>query len=231
MMNKESVIRQCPWFKGLPEDAFNTLCKAARLKHFERKKFLYRLGDRGEFVYGIVNGFVRIKISSIDGQEFAITEFSSNNWFGEFALTDEPARIFEAQVLDNSSIIELPKGIVESLAEKHSVIYQNLFLSQAKRTLQVSELMGGMLFYPLSARVAGRLVWFAQHEGQPVSNGILIDKKMSQQELAELTLGSRQRVNKILRYFEEIDILTLTSQRYLIKDMAALKVQTLLKDE
>jgi CRP-like cAMP-binding protein len=230
-MNFENVIKQCPWFNGAPDSAFETLIDAARLKHFDQKSYLYRLGEDGEFVYGVLSGFVRIKISSIVGQEFAITEFSSNSWLGEFTLTNEPARMFEAQVLDESSIIQIPKRIVKALAEEHSIIYQNLFLAQAKRTLQMCELLAGMLFYPLSARLAGRLQWFAQNYGVKTKAGIVIDKKMTQQELAELTRGSRQRVNKIVKEFEDEGILILTGQKYLVKNMLALKAKTILKSE
>jgi len=230
-MNYESFIRQCVWFNGAPDSVFDALIEAARLKSFDQKKYLYRLGEEGEFVYGVVSGFVRIKISSIHGQEFAITEFSCNSWLGEFTLTNQPARMFEAQVLDNSSIIQIPKRIVKTLAEEHSVIYQNLFLAQAEKTLQICELLGGMLFYPLSARLAGRLQWFAQTYGIQTDEGILIDKKMTQQELAELARGSRQRVNKIVKEFEDEGILILTGQKYLIKNMLALKAKTMLKNK
>jgi CRP/FNR family cyclic AMP-dependent transcriptional regulator len=59
----------------------------------------------------------------------------------------------------------------------------------------------------------------------------LIDKKMTQQELAELARGSRQRVNKIVKEFEDEDILILTGQKYLVKNMRALKAKTQLKNE
>jgi CRP/FNR family cyclic AMP-dependent transcriptional regulator len=189
------------------------------------------LGEEGEFVYGVLTGFVRIKISSIHGQEFAITEYSSNAWLGEFTLTNEPARMFEAQVLDDSSIIQIPKRVIKALADEHSVIYQNLFLEQAEKTLQMSELLGGMLFYPLSARIAGRLQWFAQNYGVQTQEGILINKKMTQRELAELVRGSRQRVNKIVKEFEDEGILLLVGQKYLVKNMQALNAKTLLQSE
>jgi CRP/FNR family cyclic AMP-dependent transcriptional regulator len=230
-MNFETVIRQCAWFNGLPNSAFETLIEAARIKHFKQKKYLYRLSEEGEFVYGVLTGFVRIKISSIYGQEFAITDFSCNSWLGEFTLTNQPAQMFEAQVLDNSSVIQIPKRVVKTLAEKHPVIYQNLFLAQADKTLQMCELLGGMLFYPLAARLAGRLQWFAQNYGIQTDEGILIDKKMTQQELAELARGSRQRVNKIVKEFEDEGILILTGQKYLVKNMLALKAKTQLKNK
>lgn len=227
-MNFESIIRQCVWLNGAPESAFESVIAAARVRQFEERTYLYRLGETGEFVYGVVTGFVRIKISSLTGQEFAITEFSRNDWLGEFALAEQPARMFEAQVLEGSAIIEIPKRLFKTLAAAHPSIYQNLFLDQCKRTMQMCELLSGMLFYPLGARVAGRLVWFAQHYGTETSDGILIQKKMSQQELADLTLGSRQKVNQILKQFEQEEILTLASKTFLVRDVKALKKKTLL---
>jgi CRP-like cAMP-binding protein len=223
MPNLEKMLRHCDWFRGVPDEAYDELVKAARIKHFDERKYLYRLGDKTESVYGVISGFVRIKISSVQGQEFAITEFSTDSWLGEFSLSDQPVRMFEAQVLENSSIIELPKRVVKSVAEKYPVIYKNLFLDQSDRTLKMCELLSGMLFYPLQARVAGRLLWFAQNYGKSVGGCVLIDKKMSQTELADLTLGSRQRINKIIKEFKDKDILSSQGQRYLVKDMQALK--------
>ncbi|MFQ3288436.1 MAG: CRP/FNR family cyclic AMP-dependent transcriptional regulator [Alteromonadaceae bacterium] len=225
----EQMIRHCNWFKGVPDEAYHELIKAARIKYFADKKYLYRLGDTTESVYGVISGFVRVKISSIEGQEFAITEFSTDSWLGEYLLSDQPVRMFEAQVLEKSSIIELPKWVVQSVAEKYPVVYKNLFLEQSDRTLEMCKLLSGMLFYPLKARLAGRLFWFAQHYGNDVDEGVFIDKKMSQSELADLTLGSRQRINKIIKEFEAKDILSTNGQRYLVKNMAALKSEIKIK--
>ena len=231
MSSIDLLIKSCAWFKGVPEEGIETLIKAARLKYFEHSKYLYRLAQESQSVYAVVSGFVRIKISSIQGQEFSITEFSANEWLGEFSLTNQPIQMFEAQVLENSSIIEIPKRVVESIADKYPIVYKNLFLFQTERTLKMSELLGGMLFYPLAARLAGRIVWFAHHYGKPQpsnSDHILINKKMSQQELADLTMGSRQRINKILKEWERDGIIEMQGKQYLVKNMAALrnKVQT-----
>ncbi|WP_211357833.1 Crp/Fnr family transcriptional regulator [Colwellia demingiae] len=225
------LINSSAWFEGVPEEGRDMLIKSARLKHYENKKYLYRLAQESDFVYAVVSGFVRIKISSIAGQEFSITEFSANEWFGEFSLTNQPAQMFEAQVLENSSIIEIPKRVVQTVADKYPIIYKNLFVFQANRTLKMSELLGGMLFYPLAARLAGRILWFAHHYGDENEAGILINKKMSQQELAELTMGSRQRINKTLKEWERAGILEIQGQQYFIKNIPALKEKTQMNNE
>ena len=210
---------------------------SARLKHYENKKYLYRLAQESDFVYAVVSGFVRIKISSLGGQEFSITEFSANEWLGEFSLTNQPTEMFEAQVLENSNIVEIPKRVVQAVADKYPIIYKNLFIFQTNRTLKMSELLGGMLFYPLAARLAGRFLWFANHYGNndevkiDHEAGVLIKKKISQQELADLTMGSRQRINKIIKEWERAGILIMQGQQYLIKDVSALKEKAQLKHE
>jgi CRP/FNR family cyclic AMP-dependent transcriptional regulator len=234
MSTTDLIIKTCDWFKDIPEAGIETLIKSARVKHYQHSKYLYRLTEESEFVYAVVSGFVRIKISSIQGQEFSITEFSTNEWLGEFSLTNQPIEMFEAQVLENSSIIEIPKRVVQTVADTYPIIYKNLFLFQAKRTLKMSELLGGMLFYPLAARLAGRLLWFAHHYGNNIESekaGVLIKKKISQQELAELTMGSRQRVNKIIKEWERAGILMMKGQQYLIKSIVALKEKTQLKND
>jgi CRP-like cAMP-binding protein len=231
MSSVDYLVKTCSWFEGVPKKGIETLIKAARLKHYENSQYLYRLAQNNDFVYAIVSGFVRIKISSIEGQEFSITEFSANEWLGEFSLTDQPVEMFEAQVLENSTIIEIPKRVIQAIAEQYPIVYKNLFLFQAQRTLKMSELLGGMLFYPLAARLAGRILWFAYHYGKEDEKGVLIQKKMSQQELADLTMGSRQRVNKILKEWERSDILIMKDKQYLVKKMAELKEKTELKSE
>jgi len=231
MSSTNLLINSCAWFNDVPVEGREVIIKSARLKHYENKKYLYRLAQESDFVYAVVSGFVRIKISSIAGQEFSITEFSANEWLGELSLTNQPTQMFEAQVLENSSIIEIPKRVIQSVAEKYPVIYKNLFIFQANRTLKMSELLGGMLFYPLAARLAGRILWFARHYGKETENGVLINKKMSQQELAELTMGSRQRINKTLKEWERAAILAIQGQQYFIKDIPALRAKTQIKND
>jgi CRP-like cAMP-binding protein len=225
MSGIELKIKNCGWLQGVPEAALAPLVKAARLKHYDCDQYLYRLGQKSDFVYGVVSGFVRIKINHVDGQVFSITEFSADEWLGELALTNQPSEMFEAQVLEDSHVIEIPKRVIETLAEQYPIIYKNLFHFQAERTTKMSALLGGMLFYPLAARLAGRILWFARHFGTADETGVWINKKMSQQELAELTMGSRQRINKILKQWERDGILQMHGQRYLIKDTGALKLK------
>ena len=68
MSSVNFLIRSCSWFEYVPEQGLKALIKSARLKHYKNSKYLYRLEQESEYVYCVVSGFVRIKISSIQGQ-------------------------------------------------------------------------------------------------------------------------------------------------------------------
>ena len=55
-------------------------------------------------------------------------------------------------------------------------------------------------------------------------------QELSQNDLAQLSLGSRQRINKILSEWRERGIVELEGSRYLIRDMSALVQETELHD-
>jgi CRP/FNR family transcriptional regulator, cyclic AMP receptor protein len=86
-------------------------------------------------------------------------------------------------------------------------------------------LLTGMAFYPLSARVAGRIVELAREQGNTVANGISLTSKLSQNDYAQMAVGSRQRVNKIFRDWEKDGLIEQQGDALLILDLEGLKRQ------
>jgi len=88
-----------------------------------------------------------------------------------------------------------------------------------------------MAFYPLRSRLAGRLLALIEEHGQQGAEGVLIDINMSQTDFAQLSLGSRQRINKILSEWRESGIIEVRTNHYVIRDLDALRAELELKDD
>ncbi len=104
-------------------------------------------------------------------------------------------------------------------------IYRNLFHDHVAGTRKLYNLLGGMLFYPLRARVASRLLSFADEFGVAEESGTRIDIKLTQNDLARLSLGSRQRVNKVLRAFTEQGLIETRDDRVVVRDRDGLAAE------
>ena len=83
---------------------------------------------------------------------------------------------------------------------------------------------------PLRSRLAGRFLALVEEHGQKGDDGVTIDMQLSQSDFAQLSLGSRQRINKILSEWREDGIIELQSNQYLIRDIEALRGEMELKD-
>jgi CRP/FNR family cyclic AMP-dependent transcriptional regulator len=75
---------------------------------------------------------------------------------------------------------------------------------------------------PLSARCAKMLLVLMEHHGVPQENGILVDLKLSQEELSQMLGRSRQSINQEIRRLEEMGIVETAYSRFVIRNVAAL---------
>jgi DNA-binding Lrp family transcriptional regulator len=66
------------------------------------------------------------------------------------------------------------------------------------------------------------LLVLMEHHGMPKDNGILIDLKLSQEELAQMLGRSRQSINQEIRKLEEMGILETAYSRFVIRNVPAL---------
>ena len=215
-------IEQCPWFADLPLDALNQLAASARWKSFEKESFLYTPGVHTSTLFCVLEGCVRIGITSAQGQEFAMVDLHDGAWIGETFLANDEVRVLDARVIEDALVLMLPKSTVLAVADRYPGMYKNLFLSHVNTTRGIYDILGGMLL-PLRARLAGRLLQLSRDHGIATDEGIRLNVKLSQKDFASLCVGSRQRVNKILREWSEQGIISFQSGTYLIRNLDLLQ--------
>jgi CRP/FNR family cyclic AMP-dependent transcriptional regulator len=137
---------------------------------------------------------------------------------GEACLKDDLGRAIGARTLTPSDILVIHRQALIEVVNDWPLLYRNLFLHQVITARALFELLGGMLFYPLHARVAGRLIALAHEHGQQIEEGMLIDIKVSQNDFARLAMGSRQRVNRIFRDWDKRGLVELRGDFLLIRN-------------
>jgi CRP-like cAMP-binding protein len=225
------IISRSPWFEDLPDKAYARLAEAARIRTYRKNSYLYTSGEVGTEVFCVLSGRIRLLLTSAIGQEYAVTDYESETWLGgEFLSgTNNPARL-DAQINETATVLTVPRSLILDLAKQHPQIFQRLFTDYMLRFSGVITLLQAMAFYPLRSRLAGWFLELIEHHGEKGDEGVYLDMHLSQNDFAQLSLGSRQRINKILSEWRERGIIELESNRYLIRDIEALRDETELKD-
>ena len=224
------AISRSPWFQGLPDSVHTTLTESAHVRTYRKNSYLYTIGEASNDVYCIASGRVRLLLSSAIGQEYAIRDLEPEAWLGEQFLASDLPTAIDARIIEPTSVITIPRGVVLAIGEQHPQMYKNIFVHHMTRSRGIYLLLVGMAFYPLRSRLAGRFLALVEEHGQKGDDGVTIDMQLSQSDFAQLSLGSRQRINKILSEWREDGIIELQSNQYLIRDIEALRGEMELKD-
>lgn len=222
-IDRQAIVARSPWFKGLPEQALKQLALSAQERHLGAGECIYRQGFPTTEVFCVVKGRVRVSLHSPNGHEFALIEREPDTWFGEPGLLNDEGRVLEASAINSVELLVIPREVVLEMGEQHPLMYKNLFHYNMQTLRTMHQLVGGILFYPLKARVAGRLLYLLDGHAQQTEEGLLLDIKVSQNDFARLALGSRQRVNKIFRDWNQRGLVETRNDYLLIRDRERLE--------
>lgn len=188
---------------------------------------IYTIGERTTEVFCLLSGHVRIFMQGRHSEQFAIHEIAPVFWIGDDSLTSDDKRGMEAQLIEGGDVLLLPRSAIFSVAEKYPIIYRNLYIEYARRTRASTQLLTDILFSSLRSRLAGRLLELAQDRGTETEEGILLDFQVNQNDLARMCMGSRGRVNKIMREWVEAGIIATCGDKYSIIKIDSLREEVL----
>ena len=227
-MDKDQLrkfIADSVWFTGAPANVLGKLADAVSIKHYSANSFIWTTGEITTDIYGVISGRLRISLAGEMGQEVALIDWEHGAWLGGQSLCDEEPNRLEVRVLEPSELLVIPRRVVLEVGDEWPVLYRNLFLSDWTNIRAFYELLRGVFFYPLKARVAMRVLLLLDEHGHQAEGGALLDIKLSQNDFARLASGSRQRVNRIFRDWHKQGLVESQGEHLLIRDIPGLQAE------
>ena len=218
------IIREASWFNGLPGGDLAKISQLARVENYRKKDFIYMPGEVRKNLYCVLEGTLQLSLIDGSGSQFILSSMRHGEWFGEASVVG-PMPLLEARAATDCKLLMLPYSEINKCVDQ-AIFHRNLFSDHIKKVQLVYQLLAGMLFLPLKARLAARFLFLVDSFGHETENGIVLDMKLSQQDFAKMGMGSRQRVNKIFREWQAKGIYEKVTGKYLIKDIEALKLET-----
>jgi CRP/FNR family cyclic AMP-dependent transcriptional regulator len=182
--------------------------------------FICRKGEAVDSWLGILDGLVKMMISTLDGRTSTFTGVPAGGWFGEGSLLKTEPRRYDVVALRDTRVVRVPRRTFEWLL--NTSIPFNRFL-----LVQLNERLGQFIGMLEAQRLHGPDVRVARCVAQ-LFNPILypgIDRKIevSQEEIGYLSGISRQRVNQALQRLQKAGLLTVEYGAIVIEDLEGLR--------
>jgi CRP-like cAMP-binding protein len=182
--------------------------------------FICRKGEAVDSWLGILDGLVKMMVSTPDGRTSTFTGVPAGGWFGEGSLLKTEPRRYDVVALRDTRVVRVPRRTFEWLL--NTSIPFNRFL-----LVQLNERLGQFIGLLEAQRLHGPDVRVARCVAQ-LFNPLLypgIDRKIevSQEEIGYLSGISRQRVNQALQTLQQAGLLKVEYGAIVIEDLEGLR--------
>jgi CRP/FNR family transcriptional regulator/CRP/FNR family cyclic AMP-dependent transcriptional regulator len=212
-------------FAGLDAEGLRELAAAVKRRAFRPGEVIFHRDDAGQVLYVIQSGKVKIYITSQDGQEVSLAVFGPGDYFGELALLDGQPRSASAIAIEPVETFALQRTDFINAVMHHPRIAIQVMNVLSRRLRQTDAMIEDLLFLDVHGRVAKKLLELAELHGLRTPEGIRIDLRLTQGELAAMVGASRESVNKVMGYFTDKRFISTDKYKITIIRLAELRLR------
>jgi len=195
-------------FEGVEAKELDLLLGITSTKRLKAGELLFRKGDPGQALFGIMRGRLRISGVGGDGKEVILGFMGPGEVLGEIALLDSNPRSATVEAIEPVELLTMHRRDLLPLLNRHPQIVVNLASVLAARVRRLTESMEDSLSLKVPGRLAKKLAVLARSYGIDTPGGVLIDLKLNQHQLGELIGATRESVNKQLRSWADEGVLS-----------------------
>ncbi len=193
-----------------------------RLSQCRRGTALFSVGDRGDSIYFLESGRVKILKRNREGKEVLLTIVSPGEVFGEQAALGEQPREVCAEVLDDAVIYVVPRESFTQFCMQSPDIWRWLAGIFARRNSELERKIELLIFHEVEQRLLRSLLELAGVCGVLAENGEC-SIGLSQLELAGAIGSTRETTSSALNLLSRRGLIRLHRRRVVIPSLAALR--------
>lgn len=211
-----TLLSSVPLFAEVPTKAVEAVAATSRVKRFRRRQIVFNAGDPSDSLLIVVSGRVMAVVRSADGGELMLAIVGPGGVLGELGVSDGGPRSADAETLDESELLFVPRQTLVDLQQRHPQVTASLLAAVASGFRRLTDATADLVFLDLPRRVAKVLLEHPRGDKGSVELGL------SQEQLAHRVAGTRQSVNQALRGFERRGWISLAGRSVVIRDVEAL---------
>ena len=221
---QDTVVGDLPLIQRLPREDRQALASRARLRNYSTGTVIVAEGAPGDSMHVVADGYVRIVVSSGNGDEATVAVVGPGDCFGELSLLDGLPRSASAIASTSVQTFMVTRDtFVEWVSERPAAALAIMeTLSHRLRKADIA--LADMAFLDLPHRLAKQLLSLAAvHDLETALNNGTLRLQLTQSELASMLGVSRESVNKQINAFSRRGWVTKSRGSITITDMLALR--------
>ncbi len=189
----KELMSQVPFFSNLSDEDLETITKHAIRRSFPKNAAIINEGDHTDSLYVVEKGRAKAFLTDRNGREIVLGIIPQGSYFGEIALLDSEPRSANVMTLEPSSFLIISRSDFQQCLRDNIDIAMNMLSALTDRIRDLTGSIKSLALSNVYRRIVNTLLKMAIEK-----DGVLIvEEKLTQQDIANMVGSSREMVNKI----------------------------------
>jgi len=191
-----ATIARAPLFAALPIPAIEDLTGRVQVKRVGAQATVLSQDEPGDSMFVIVSGRVKVVIFGENGREVTLSILRPGDSFGEMSLFDGENRSANCIALEPTTLLVLGREDLLRHLAAHPRTSVNLLGEMARRLRRADQAIAQLALCDVNERLIHRLVALGREEGTEAPEGLLVRRRPTQQELANMIGSCRETISR-----------------------------------
>ncbi|WP_174734112.1 Crp/Fnr family transcriptional regulator [Mesobacillus harenae] len=185
---------------------------------------LFQEYDKVEHVYLLLKGSLSIGRIHMKGKEFIFKILKEEDMLVEYDIFKHaPRYYYSAKALTDCELLMIKKEQFEDYILTNPIALRALAKWLSTRYLKAQMKCQDLIMNGKKGGLYSILIRLCNNYGVMTEDGILIDLPLTHQELANLTYGTREVIQRMLKELREQNIISYDQLKFTVKDLSYLK--------
>jgi CRP/FNR family cyclic AMP-dependent transcriptional regulator len=223
-MTSSFNLKRIPLFSELSETELERIYPLLKRRRYPKGHAVIKEGERGDVIYLIEKGQVKVKRQSLDGREKILDILSDGAFFGELSVLDEMPRSATVETMGDVSILTLHKNDFLRLFEELPPIAVKIIRVLSRRLRAADSQIEDLTFKSSREKIESMFIKLRDSHGVADHRGVRLAVSLTHQELADMAGCSRETVCRYVKELKDSGCLTVDDdKRYIFLRSATAK--------
>lgn len=204
-----SCIDIVPIFSSLSAEEKQEVAAITGHKSYTKGEMIYLAGDKGEKLYVIHEGYVKISRLSPTGKEQVIRVLGPGEFMGELTLFSSQPMTDNAAAIADTTMCMIEGQQLKKLMQKYPAIAFKIMEELSRRLEKAENLIKDISLHSVEQRLAQSLLALSREQPK-------VTLKMTKGDFASHIGMSQETLSRKLAAFQEQGLIKLVGQRQII---------------
>jgi CRP/FNR family transcriptional regulator, cyclic AMP receptor protein len=191
-----ATIARAPLFAALPISAIEDLTARMTVRKVSVGSAVVAQDEPGDAMFLIMSGRVKVVMFGESGREVTLSLLRAGDSFGEMSLFDQGPRSAHCLAIEPTTLLVLSREDLMKHMQGHPRTAINLVSEMARRLRKADETIAQLALCDVNERLIHRLVALGREEGASGPDGLVVRRRPTQQELANMIGSCRETISR-----------------------------------